>query len=110
MKIFLIYRFPKDLDRKKLWEIQLKRENFHVTDSTKICSEHFEEECFDKTRFGGTWLKPDAVPTKFNIPNHLLQKKIERKSPKKRVYVNEAPVLETQGKNMILYFMMLKCY
>ncbi|CAL1261126.1 unnamed protein product, partial [Larinioides sclopetarius] len=56
---------PKDENRRKIWENKLKRENFKLTNLTRICSNHFSEDCFDREKFGGTWLKKDAVPTIF---------------------------------------------
>ncbi|XP_063608661.1 THAP domain-containing protein 2-like [Penaeus indicus] len=43
----------------------------HVTQH-KVCSQHFEDSCFDKT--GQTiLLKQDAVPTIFAFPSHLIK-------------------------------------
>ncbi|CAL1262302.1 unnamed protein product [Larinioides sclopetarius] len=49
--------FPKDENRRKIWENKLKRENFKVMNSTMICSNHFSEDCFYREKFGGTWVK-----------------------------------------------------
>ncbi|CAL1267002.1 unnamed protein product [Larinioides sclopetarius] len=43
----------------------LRRENFTPTNASKICSKHFDDECFDRMKFGGTWLKADAKPIIF---------------------------------------------
>ncbi|XP_054712791.1 G patch domain-containing protein 11-like isoform X2 [Uloborus diversus] len=64
-----------------------------VTDHTKICSKHFSPEFFDREKFGGTWLKKDAVPTIFNIPKTGRTGKIERE-----VLVRETPELLSNNK------------
>ncbi|XP_055943766.1 uncharacterized protein LOC129974966 isoform X3 [Argiope bruennichi] len=66
------HSFPKDEKRRKVWLARLKRENFTVRDSTKICSKHFASACFDREKFGGSWLKKTAVPTLFDF--HLQPK------------------------------------
>lgn len=76
--------FPKDETRKKVWVQKLRRENFTPTKFSKVCSKHFEENCFDREKFGGVWLKADAVPTIFNFPKHLNKQTARRKSPVKR--------------------------
>ncbi|GBO14552.1 DNA transposase THAP9, partial [Araneus ventricosus] len=68
---FTFHCFPKDVFRRNLWEKQLRRDNFTSNNSTRICSKHFEAECFEKEQFGKKRLKPDAVPTKFDFPDHL---------------------------------------
>ncbi|CAL1269962.1 unnamed protein product [Larinioides sclopetarius] len=64
------HRFPKDEIRRKLWEKQLRRENFISNNNTRICSKHFEAECFENEHERKR-LKPDAIPTKFELPDHL---------------------------------------
>lgn len=82
--IFLIFSFPKDESRRRLWELRVRRQDFKATSATKICSKHFEEECFDKEKFGGTWLKTTAVPTIFDFPPHLLPTTSKPRKPVKR--------------------------
>lgn len=45
-------------------------------------------DSFDKSKFGGTWLKPDAVPTLFNFAEvqegETSRNPISRQPPKKR--------------------------
>ncbi|KAG8176964.1 hypothetical protein JTE90_010234 [Oedothorax gibbosus] len=57
-----------DESRRKLWTLNLRRANFFPTRSTKICSKHFTADCFETAKFGGTWLKQNAVPTLFDLP------------------------------------------
>ena len=70
-----IHKFPKDPALRKQWEkqVQRKRANWKATDSSVLCSEHFTEDCFEKTaaiaaQFGiarKRKLLPNAVPTIF---------------------------------------------
>ncbi|CAL1264097.1 unnamed protein product [Larinioides sclopetarius] len=78
------HSFPKDEGRRRLWMLKVRRENFTVSNSTKICSKHFTPDSFDKEKFGGTWLKKTAVPTLFSFPDHLQPKNKERNPPKNR--------------------------
>ncbi|CAL1298951.1 unnamed protein product [Larinioides sclopetarius] len=71
------HRFPKDEIRRKLWEKQLRRENFKSNNNTRICSKHFEAECW--MQYGRKRLKPDAIPTKFEFPDHLQRNEKPRK-------------------------------
>ncbi|XP_076055196.1 THAP domain-containing protein 3-like [Oratosquilla oratoria] len=73
------WRFPCD-DPKRLrkWLISVKWENWKPTKNSKICSEHFTEDCFDRT--GQTVrLKLHAVPTIFNFPKHLQKVSVNSK-------------------------------
>ncbi|GFW46080.1 hypothetical protein TNCV_3276971 [Trichonephila clavipes] len=65
---YTFHCFPKDEARRKLWEKQLRRGNFTSTPYSRICSKHFEEKYFQVEKFGGKWLKSDAVPTIFDFP------------------------------------------
>lgn len=97
--------FPKDEERQKLWALSLWRENFTVTNYSKICSKHFEPDCFDRERFGGTWLKKTAVPTIFDFPDHLQPKeKVNRSSSRKRDDDESQPLSEPGPSSMCLNF------
>ncbi|GBM77303.1 hypothetical protein AVEN_13350-1 [Araneus ventricosus] len=71
--------FPKDEERRKIWEINIRRENFKATKSSRLCSKHFSPDSFDREKFGGTWLKKTAVPTVFNFDKQFVERKITRK-------------------------------
>ena len=78
--LFLFSRFPKDPIRLEAWTLALKTQNFRPTKYTLICDDHFSDQDKDKT--GQTVrLKPTAIPTKFNFPDHLQKKLISRKPP-----------------------------
>ncbi|KFM75356.1 THAP domain-containing protein 3, partial [Stegodyphus mimosarum] len=46
--------FPKNEILRKKWILSIKRENFNPTHTTRICSEHFEEDCFTYQPFTNT--------------------------------------------------------
>ncbi|XP_064475886.1 THAP domain-containing protein 1-like [Ornithodoros turicata] len=67
----------------KKWVQKMHRKNWAPSKSSVLCSRHFEEACFDRT--GQTArLKSDAVPTKFDFPQHLLKRVQPRKPPPTR--------------------------
>ena len=57
----------------------MKRKDFKATDFSYICSKHFTAESFEPCKFGGTWLKKDAVPTIFQFTNNPDKFKRKRK-------------------------------
>lgn len=71
MGTFLTFlRFPKTGERRRKWELALRREGFVATNRTLLCSEHFISEDFDRT--GQTVrLKDGVVPSIFKFPAHL---------------------------------------
>ncbi|GBM17793.1 hypothetical protein AVEN_28059-1 [Araneus ventricosus] len=85
--------FPKDEERRKIWEIKIRRENFKATKSSRLCSKHFSPDSFDREKFGGTWLKKTAVPTVFNFDKQFVERKITRK-PLVRKTPEPEPVIE----------------
>ena len=66
----MFFRFPNDPQRKKQWVVAMRRVGFQPTRHSTLCSDHFDEECFE--RFGErARLKKTAIPTIFNFPAHL---------------------------------------
>lgn len=73
------HRFPRNPRRRMEWVQLVRRENFHPTSHTFLCSKHFEQTCFDRT--GQTRrLRENAVPTIFDFPPHVEKKLAGRKS------------------------------
>uniref|UniRef100_A0A667XBB6 THAP-type domain-containing protein n=1 Tax=Myripristis murdjan TaxID=586833 RepID=A0A667XBB6_9TELE len=62
--------FPKTGERRRKWELALRREGFAATDRTLLCSEHFRSEDFDRTG-QIVRLKDGVVPSTFSFPAHL---------------------------------------
>ena len=70
------FRLPmKDPVLLKAWTVKLRLENPPLKDSSRVCSAHFTEDCFERDfkaeLMPGTKtrrrLKPDAVPTLFSF-------------------------------------------
>eukprot|EP00102_Acyrthosiphon_pisum_P020833 XP_016658043.1 PREDICTED: THAP domain-containing protein 5-like [Acyrthosiphon pisum] len=69
-KGFKLFRFPKD-DRGAKWVQNIRRgDKWSPTGSSRLCEIHFEKSQFESHRLD-SWrkLKPNAVPTLFNVPN-----------------------------------------
>ena len=70
-----MHKFPKDPELRRKWEkqVQRTRERWSATDTSVLCSEHFEADCFEVDSMLAEQmglkkrrrLKPDAVPTVF---------------------------------------------
>ncbi len=64
-------RFPADPERKKKWVQNIHREDWEPRSNSRLCSDHFKEECFVRTG-KVVKLRNDAVPTRFkSFPKHL---------------------------------------
>ncbi|XP_076837047.1 uncharacterized protein LOC143482562 [Brachyhypopomus gauderio] len=66
-----LFRFPKDPLRMRKWLINCRRD-FVPTPCSRLCQDHFEESQFEeiaRSPAGGKKLKPNAVPTLFNVPD-----------------------------------------
>lgn len=69
-EFFVFLRFPKNRERRRQWEVALRREGFVASDRTLLCSQHFRSEDFDRT--GQTVrLKDGVVPSVFSFPAYL---------------------------------------
>ncbi|KAG8454961.1 hypothetical protein GDO86_001253 [Hymenochirus boettgeri] len=82
------HRFPHGRPEVlKKWVMNMRRDKFKPSSKAVLCSDHFEEFCFDRT--GQTIrLRTDAVPTVFTFPGRI---------KKDRKLHNPAPVLEDTG-------------
>ncbi|KAK8781092.1 hypothetical protein V5799_017567 [Amblyomma americanum] len=60
------FRFPRNSERRKEWEAQVKRNRWNATDSSYICELHFEEDQFERNRQDGRRLFT-ALPTLFDF-------------------------------------------
>ena len=67
------HRFPSDPIRKNKWISNIRREHWMPSKQSRICSDYFTENCFDRTG-KIVRLLPDAVPTRFKaFAKHLKQ-------------------------------------
>ncbi|XP_076033984.1 THAP domain-containing protein 1-like isoform X1 [Oratosquilla oratoria] len=64
----------------KRWIVNLRRDNYKPSKYAVLCSNHFEEHCFDRT--GQTVrLRDNAVPTLFKFPAQLVKPVSKRRKP-----------------------------
>ncbi|KAJ6663589.1 hypothetical protein lerEdw1_009668 [Lerista edwardsae] len=85
------YKFPlHNPERLRQWLSQMNQEKWVPTKHQHLCSEHFAASCFEY-RWGVRYLKPDAVPTIFQVPG----------SPQKRDNPSRPPS-EVPAKKLIL--------
>ncbi|XP_044729120.1 zinc finger protein 184-like [Chrysoperla carnea] len=70
---FRLFLFPTDEHRKKQWLINMGREDFTPSKISCVCEVHFDESQWVQNLAAG-WkkLKPNAIPTLFSNPIHLL--------------------------------------
>ncbi|XP_050023635.1 uncharacterized protein [Dermacentor andersoni] len=80
-----MFRFPRDKERRKIWEVELKRAFWEAKDTSKICELHFEPSQFEQRRADG-WkkLKQNAIPTLFANNSQPLKQQTEQDSRSKR--------------------------
>lgn len=57
------------------WVKAIRRKNFHPTEHSKVCSNHFTAADFDRERLGKRWLKKGAIPSIFNFNNNEIRKR-----------------------------------
>ncbi|XP_061753943.1 THAP domain-containing protein 6-like isoform X3 [Nerophis ophidion] len=74
-----LFMFPTDIKSRKRWESALRREAFMASPSTRLCSQHFRKEDFDRT--GQTVrIRDGVIPSVFNFPTHLQRPVATRRS------------------------------
>ncbi|XP_042572869.1 THAP domain-containing protein 6-like [Cyprinus carpio] len=85
------HKFPSDTGLRSQWEVAIRREGFVVTESSKLCSEHFKPDDFDRTgqivRF-----RDGATPSVFNFPCHLQRPVVTRNTKTSRKAEESLPV------------------
>ncbi|XP_074527446.1 THAP domain-containing protein 6-like [Halichoeres trimaculatus] len=93
--------FPKDVRVKKQWEVALRRKGFTASRSSRICSDHFRQEDFDRT--GQTVrIRSGVIPSVFSFSAYLKKQTATRTtltSKKAREHTSEhysQPVKETK--------------
>ncbi|XP_014672937.1 PREDICTED: THAP domain-containing protein 4-like [Priapulus caudatus] len=72
--------FPKDPSRRKQWVINCRRDKWEPTNSSYLCETHFEKSQFEQNRQDGRKkLKPNGIPTLFDVPNAPKRLEVNRK-------------------------------
>ncbi|KAK9977088.1 hypothetical protein ABG768_018909 [Culter alburnus] len=77
------HKFPSDKGLRRQWEVAIRREGFVVTESSKLCSEHFKPDDFDRTG-QIVRLRDGATPSVFNFPCHLQRPVVTRNTKTSR--------------------------
>ncbi|XP_077552683.1 THAP domain-containing protein 1-like [Haemaphysalis longicornis] len=73
--------FPQDEALRSAWKRAVRRHNWKPKDGDRLCSAHFEAECFDRTG-QTTRLRLGSVPTLFPaLPAHLQQPQKRKREP-----------------------------
>ncbi|XP_067207240.1 peroxynitrite isomerase THAP4-like [Linepithema humile] len=77
-----VFAFPVDDIRRQQWIRNLRRESWTPTKYSRLCEKHFEESQFEIDR-ADNWrkLKPNAIPTLFDIPDPPAMNKNETDEP-----------------------------
>lgn len=100
-------RFPIGDARKELlskWLHEMKRKGFKPNQYHKICSVHFRDTDFVKLPgFRYTRLKDDAIPSKFEFPEHLL------KNPSRSRTSRTSTSAVSLNEVFVFLFLTLKC-
>lgn len=66
-------RFPADPSRKKILRAKILRKDWIPSSSSRICSDHFPESCFDRTG-KMTKLKDGAIPTRLKVFQNICRR------------------------------------
>ncbi|KAM8966902.1 THAP domain-containing protein 2 [Pelodytes ibericus] len=85
------HRFPIDPEKRSKWVCLTGREHFIPNKETVLCSDHFEDHCFDRT--GQTIrLREDSMPTLFGGLRKQLVEPLNELSVKKEIKLEEDSV------------------
>ncbi|XP_076826509.1 protein cholesin isoform X1 [Brachyhypopomus gauderio] len=85
------HKFPRVIDLRRQWEVAVRREGFVATESSKICSEHFKPDDFDRTG-QIVRLRDGVTPTVFSFSSHLKRPVVKRSTKPSRKAVENLPV------------------
>jgi len=82
------HRLPKETTLRQAWVARISRADWCPVKTSVLCSDHFTADCFIEPAIPGFFslrrLKPDAVPTVFNLEQPL--EPVARK--KRRIYAD----------------------
>ncbi|KAK0137651.1 DNA transposase THAP9 [Merluccius polli] len=85
------HKFPSDTGLRRQWEVAVRREGFVVTESSRLCSEHFKPDDFDRTG-QVVRLRDGATPSVFNFPSHLQRISLTRNTTTSRKAEESLPL------------------
>lgn len=62
-----LHKFPADQTMKEKWIKAIERDGWTPCGNSRLCSRHFEKECYTMSPFQQMVLKKNAIPTIFNL-------------------------------------------
>ena len=77
-------RFPRDVTVCQQWLREIRRDNFTPSRTSVICSDHFEESCYEVLTVLRRRLRTGSVPTIFKFSEYLIKVPNER-TPLKQI-------------------------
>ena len=72
------FSFPRNEELRQIWLENIGRPDLKVNPFAKICSLHFEPDCFSLT-LKNNYLKENAFPTIFNLNSNAPIKRVRKK-------------------------------
>ncbi|XP_037553755.1 THAP domain-containing protein 6-like [Nematolebias whitei] len=85
------HKFPSNTELRRQWEVAIRREGFVATEASKLCSEHFKPEDFDRTG-QIVRLREGVSPSVFNFTSHLQRSVATRNTRTSRTAEENLPV------------------
>ncbi|XP_068081292.1 peroxynitrite isomerase THAP4-like [Anabrus simplex] len=87
---YRLFRFPSENSRRAIWLQNCRRDRWKPTSTSRLCKVHFEDNQWEHKRADG-WkkLKPNAIPSLFNVPNPPRRLLSARKSQYKKTSQDE---------------------
>ncbi|KAL4097363.1 hypothetical protein QTP88_022152 [Uroleucon formosanum] len=70
-KVFILFRFPKDIFRRKIWLQNCRRDKWVPINSSELCEIHFEESQFEQLHLVLVFLCHLADAAR--IPSYILK-------------------------------------
>ncbi|XP_039286611.1 THAP domain-containing protein 2-like [Nilaparvata lugens] len=104
-KGFRLFTFPTDEKRKAIWLQNCRLDKWKPTSNSRLCEDHFEENQWELHR-ADEWrkLKPNAIPTLFNVLNPPKKLISTRRSTYKDPFFSEiaggATITENETANL----------
>lgn len=95
--LYISFSFPLgDTSRLQQWLVNIRRDKWKPTPSSRLCSLHFEDNCFFTNNKGQVRLTTAAVPTIFAFPDHLQKRSqhIRRRQRSGDVVLRDAEAVE----------------
>ncbi|XP_030762463.1 THAP domain-containing protein 5-like isoform X1 [Sitophilus oryzae] len=95
-KGYRLYRFPRNDKNRAKWVHNMRRGgNWQPSEAARLCEKHFEKTQFENKRADGkVKLRPNAVPTIFNLPNPPLNTECLKRRHYKNMEVAIVPIQE----------------